>query len=411
MRRALVALVALVVGLTVALQVLAGPASAAGPRALPPLPDQGAKGEWWFTSWRIPEVWQAGARGQGVTVAVVDSGVQASFPELAGAVLPGTDFAGGDGRVDAGPDEHERGHGTRMALFIAGQGGPLKLVGVAPEAKILPVSSDSGSTGQEIRWAVDHGAKVVNLSFSSIGQTTCPDETAQGVRYALDHGAVVVAGSGNDGVQSAGDPPADCPGVLAVGAVDLRARVWDKSNRGPYVSATAPGVDMRSPSVKREIGASSGTSDSCALTSAAVALVWSRYPKLTNRQVVARLLATVRDEGPPGRDDAFGYGVIRPYQAITTDVPADAPNPVFDAVLAAVPAATVPPAAPSARAGAVSTPDTRGAAAAAEEPKRLLLTAVVVAVVVVGVLVFVVVGITLAVRRSRRPPAPTQWRP
>ena len=403
MRRALVALV---VGLAVALQVLSGPASAAGPRALPPLPDQGAKGEWWFTSWRIPEVWRTGARGQGVTVAVIDSGVQASFPELAGAVLPGTDFVGGDGRVDTTPSEHDRGHGTRMALFIAGQGGPLNEVGVAPEAKILPVSKDSGA-GQAIRWAVDHGAKVLNLSFGSNGGGPCPDETAEGVRYALGHGAVVVAAAGNDGIRFVGDPPANCPGVLAVGAVDLRVRVWDKSDQGPFVSATAPGVDMRTISPGRTVGISSGTSDSCALTSAAVALVWSRYPQLTNRQVVARLLATARDEGPPGRDDAFGYGVIRPYQAITTSVPSDAPNPVFDAV----PAATVAPATPSARAGTAVTPDTRGAAAAAEEPKRLLLTAVVVAVVVVGVLVLVVLGITLAVRRSRRPPAPTQWRP
>jgi len=408
-RRALVALVA---GLTVALQVLAGPASAAGPRALPPLPDQGAKGEWWFTSWRIPEVWQAGARGQGVTVGLIDSGVQASFPELAGAVLPGTDFAGGDGRVDVSQrlDGDDHAHGTQMALLIAGQGGPLRQVGVAPDVKILPVVKTTRvSMGDKIRWAVDHGAKVVNLSIGEDG-VPCSDDEAAAVRYTLGHGAVVVAASGNEGSHSVrGYAPADCPGVLAVGAVDMDLNVWGRSNQGPYLGASAPGVHIPGPNLARSMGMSNGTSAACALTSAAVALVWSRYPKLTNRQVVARLLATARDEGPPGRDDAFGYGVIRPYQAITTDVPADAPNPVFDAAMAAEAAAS-PSAAVSSSAATAS------AATASAVPHvglpglgvPVLLLLVAVAVVAGGVVLLVVVILTL---RRPRPSAIPPTRP
>jgi subtilisin family serine protease len=298
------------------------------------LPDMGPDGEWWFTAWQIPKVWQAGARGQGVTVAVIDTGVQADWPELSGVVLPGTDFQGGDGRVDRSQelagDNH--GHGTAMAIDIAGQGGPSGLVGVAPQAKILPVqrSNTDPGVGEQIRWAVNHGAKVINMSYYVGGP--CSDDDQAAVLYAFDHGAVVVTAAGNDGATTERGigRPTDCLGVLNVTAIDNQLRVWAKADRGAFVSVAAPGVHIQAVTLARERAHSDGTSDSAALTSGAIALVWSKYPQLTNRQVVARLLATTRDLGAPGKDDLYGYGGIRPYQAITTDVPTTAANPIFD---------------------------------------------------------------------------------
>ena len=313
-----------------------------------PPKDTGLDGQWWFAQFRIPEVWATGARGQGITVAVIDSGVNASWPELTRAVVPGTDFQGGDGRVDAGdqkPGKALNPHGSQIALLIAGQSGPTGLVGIAPEAKILPViraSRYSTTSGPAIRWAVDHGARVVNISETGYG--ACDDGTAAAVGYAIAHGAVVVASMGNEGeaVSAQGVTPAGCPGVLAVSAFDGQLRFWSGSNYGPPVTVAAPGVHMTTIGLNRVRGFADGTSASTALVSASLALVWSKFPQLTNRQVVARLLATAKDLGTPGRDDDFGYGAVRPYHAIVDTVPADAPNPVFDAVSAgsAGPAAT-----------------------------------------------------------------------
>lgn len=355
--------------------------------ALPKLPDMGVEGHWWFTSWRIPQVWAAGARGQGITVAVVDTGVQASVPELNGVVLPGTDFKGGDGRTDTDTGGEGRGHGTAMATFIAGQGGPLGLVGVAPEAKILPVTGREGSTG--IAWAVDHGAKVISISNGLAGK--CLSEDAEAVRYALDHGAVVVAGPGNDGPNGPGLAPADCPGAVAVGAFDYQLHVWSGSQQGAYLSFAAPGVHMPTTNLKRQRFFSTGTSDSTALTSGAIALVWSKYPQLTARQVVARVLATALDLGPPGRDDGFGYGAVRPYQAMTSDVPADAPNPIFDAAKPAASTTTSTTAVPS---GGVDSPSRSG---------NWLLVVLGIGVAALVVLALIVVAIAVPMsRRSRR---------
>jgi type VII secretion-associated serine protease mycosin len=388
--------------------VVGGPAAAVdhssaavGARRAVPVPDMGENGEWWFTSWQIPKVWAAGARGQGVTVAVIDSGVQASRPELRGVVLAGTDFHGGDGRSDLSRqvDGDTRGHGTAMALFIAGQGGPSGLVGVAPAAKILPLvrQKDSGEITRSIRWAVDHGAKVINMSYGHGG--VCSDDDQAAVRYAIDHGAVVVAGAGNEGIYSEVGPgrPANCPGVLSVGAIDNQLRAWRKSNSGPFVGVVAPGVHMRTINLAGARGYSDGTSDATALTSGAIALVWSKYPQLTNRQVVARVLATARDLGAPGRDDVYGYGVVKPIAALTADVAADAANPIFDRL----PART-----------ATADPSTAPGEDAAADPAApsptiagiSLLTLLVLGggAVLVVVVLAVVVAVALAGRSSRR---------
>jgi subtilisin family serine protease len=355
--------------------------------------DQGVDGQWWFKAWGMEKVWDEGARGQGITVAVIDSGVQADRAELRGVVLEGTDSQGGDGRTDS--DIEVGGHGTLMSILIAGQGGGASgLVGVAPEAKILPVHRHSGSTALDIRWAVDNGADVINMSYAGGG--FCDEIDASAVRYALEHNVILVSSSGNDeevGIEMTS--PAVCPGVVAVGAVDSQLRVWEESSQGPEVALAAPGVHMvivKNDGVKTY---TKGTSDSSALVSGVMALVWSAHPELSNRQVVARVLATAKDLGPAGRDESSGFGVALPYQAVTEEVPLDAPNPVFDAAGVA--------------GSAVSSESTPGATESGEAGSAGGVSPVVwggLLGVGAGVVVLAVVGVVVLARRRGGPPPP-----
>jgi type VII secretion-associated serine protease mycosin len=381
-------------------------------QAIPPVPDLSR--QYWFGNYQIAKIWTLGATGRGITVAVLDSGVQAGTPGLSGVVLRGTNLAGGDGRTDtAAPN----GHGTSMAVLIAGQGGGKNdLTGVAPSAKILPVTVNNENTAsldtanaetEGIRYAADRGARIISLSQGTDGSGEpghCPPSVAAAVRYAVGKGAVVVASAGNEGRK--GNPPdfpAACPGVLAVGAVDGSKRPWPDSQRQPYVDVAGPGVHIFAEDLAGASGFADGTSASAALVSGAVALVWSRFPRLTNRQVVARLLATVSDDaGTPGRDRATGYGIVRPYNAITTDVAANAPNPVFDELKA-----TSPPAAPrgtsTTAAGRVPASRSGGTAPSGSTSSSSGVPIVIGAGLLAA---FVVAAWALVRSRSRRPVAP-----
>jgi type VII secretion-associated serine protease mycosin len=316
------------IGATLALLMVAavatpGLAAVPGPR----------REQWWFTVWAVQnKVWPI-TQGEGVTVAVVDKGVQASIPDLAGVVLPGTDAegGGGDGRRDV-DDAVPPGHGTAMAGLIASQGRGTGFVGVAPRAKILPiVSKHLDGIAPGIRFAVDHDAKVI--SISQVAPQPCPDDVQEAVGYAIQHDVVVVAGAGNDGTgANASETPANCAGVLAVGGLDARLRAFAKTQRQPYVAVSAPATGIGGVLKDgRYYPSEGGTSAATALTSAAVALVRSKYPDLPARDVVKRIMASTRDAGPAGRDDQTGYGAVRPYQALTLDVPKNTPNPVFAA--------------------------------------------------------------------------------
>ncbi|RPE34524.1 S8 family serine peptidase [Kitasatospora cineracea] len=215
-----------------------------------------------------------------------------------------------------------------MASLIAGHGhgDGEGVVGLAPGAKILPIfHGDGGSMPKGIKWAVDHGAKVINIS--EVTDTAERDSFTEAVAYALQHKVLIVAGAGNDGGPVL--PPADVPGVLAVGAVDKNRKVWPQSNSGPQLMLTAPGVDVVMAgtggpgSCTSQYCMADGTSDSTAYVSAAAALVFAKYPDLTPGQVANRLVKTAA--APAGvsqlPDSRYGYGVIRPYEALTADIP------------------------------------------------------------------------------------------
>ncbi|KPC66728.1 S8 family serine peptidase [Streptomyces chattanoogensis] len=296
--------------------------------------DQIRDDQWPLKSFNAEEIEKI-STGQGVIVAVIDDGVNGSHPDLAGNVLPGKDFTAG------GPanKESKNNHGTTMSGEIAGHGhgpgGSAGIKGLAPSAKILPIkwsnmdgseSAKDDSYAQPLRYAVDHGAKIVNMSF---GVQSTSDEEKDAIAYAVKHDVLLVSASGNEGSTSLGYP-ASSPGVLTVGAVGSDGKVWKKSNYGPQVLLTAPGVHIRSTGATSPYGYGDGTSDSAAYVSGAAALIRAKFPHLSAGQVANRLTKTALIPSGSGvtkaPDEHYGYGFIRPLRALTEDIPAGPKN-------------------------------------------------------------------------------------
>jgi type VII secretion-associated serine protease mycosin len=303
-----------------------------GPAYAAPTVKPNAK-QWYLTErWHVDrDVWPL-SQGAGVTVAVIDTGVGGGRwtpPEMTGDfILPGTDLQeeGGDSTYD------QQGHGTAMAELIAARGTRNGFAGLAPKADILPIKQISNNdVTAGIRWAVDHKAKVLSISLASVAvDGTCSPAQQDAVDYAVEHDVIVVASAGNEGNgDNASEAPGACPGVTAVGAVDRSGKPWEKTQRKPYVAVAAPGVDMPVKNNYNEMEVSSGTSNSTALVAATMALVRAKFPKLSAREVVQRVVATADDAGPKGQDDTTGLGMVNPARALTADVAKDAPNPVF----------------------------------------------------------------------------------
>ncbi|MFE2154191.1 type VII secretion-associated serine protease mycosin [Streptomyces lavendulae] len=307
--------------------------------------------QWGLLALRAEEAWGT-TQGDGVTVAVLDTGVDATHPDLAGQVLDGTDLVGmGAGRGDRAWARH----GTAMASIIAGHGhGPDRsqgVLGIAPHARILPVrvileegdpgraqarDSKSGALAEGIRWAADHGADVINLSLGDDSDTAHHEAAEdEAVQYALGRGVVVVASSGNGGER--GDHtsyPAAYPGVIAVAAVDRQGRKAPFSTRHWYASVSAPGVDVVIADPDRAYYEGWGTSAAAAFVSGAVALVKAAHPGLSPAQIKKLLEDTATDRPPGGRDDSRGRGTVDPVAALQA---ADAlrPEPAAPAPVAA----------------------------------------------------------------------------
>ncbi|MFG1801782.1 type VII secretion-associated serine protease mycosin [Micromonospora carbonacea] len=272
------------------------------------------------SAWRV-------TRGEGVTVAVVDSGVSATHPLLRGQVRPGRDFnalPSNAGQCDAA------GHGTIVAGIIAGRDGTgSPFTGIAPAARILPVrvlpdtrrTNDEGlpaQIGLAIRWAVDQGADVINLSLVTLPRP----ELAAAVEYALAKGVVVVAAAGNRQEQQQDLPayPAAYPGVIAVAGVDAQGGHVGSSVSGDYVDIAAPGLDIVGPAPRGQgylAEPQGGTSFAAAYVSGVAALVRAAHPDLTPDGVAYRLTRTA-DNPPDGHNAEVGYGVVNPYRAVTS---------------------------------------------------------------------------------------------
>ncbi|MYS08362.1 type VII secretion-associated serine protease mycosin [Streptomyces sp. SID6041] len=289
--------------------------------------------QWGLQALHTEEAWRT-TRGEGVTVAVLDTGVDAEHPDLAGSVLTGRDLVGfGASRGDRAWARH----GTAMAGIIAGHGhgpdGGDGVLGIAPDARILPVRVILESTDKArdkarktrgtaladgIRWAADHGADVINMSLGDDSKSAHPDAGEDAaVQYALAKGVSVVASAGNGGEK--GDHisyPAAYPGVIAVTAVDRYGTHASFSTRRWYATVSAPGVDIAIADPDQRYYEGWGTSAAAAFASGAVALVRSAHPDLTPAQVKRLLIDTARNRPEGGRSDAKGYGTVDPAAAI-----------------------------------------------------------------------------------------------
>ncbi|WP_329015791.1 type VII secretion-associated serine protease mycosin [Streptomyces sp. NBC_01601] len=302
--------------------------------------------QWYLDAMRIPEIWKT-STGRGMTVALIDSGVDDSLADLKGQVLDGTDFSSLRG------DEHTDvvGHGTSMASIIAAtgaRGGANASYGLAPGAKILPIrmldsqevsgridanTEYSQKLTQAIRYAADSKAQIINMSLALSDSRYRHDvgtpELAAAVRYALSKGKLLFAGVGNRGdKENLPSYPASTPGVVGVGAADKNSKVASFSQHGPEVDIVAPGVDMyHACTSETQLCVSKGTSDATAIASASAALIWSAHPDWTNNQVLRVMLGTLaKPANGSNRTDLLGYGALRPRRAFTQPVdpgPAD----------------------------------------------------------------------------------------
>ncbi|GIM65531.1 hypothetical protein Aau02nite_17820 [Amorphoplanes auranticolor] len=310
---------------------VAGPLSGPLTEPEPWLGDSVRAEQWHLKTLNVRGAWTYAA-GAGVTVAVIDSGVDAGHKDLQGQVLPGLDLveAGGDGDTDL------VGHGTTVSALIAGRGDDeAGVVGIAPKAKILPVRvldrenryDDALIVAKGVRWAVDHGARVINLSLGGNGSSPA---LAAALDYAFAKDVVVVACTGNANASTTSGVwyPAREPGVIAVAGMEKAGDVlWSGSITGKETVVTAPATQL--------VGARpggywrvQGTSFAAPMVSGTAALVRSRWPSMSAAEVVNRIIKTAEDRGPAGRDGQYGYGLVDPTGALTAEVPAVVRNPL-----------------------------------------------------------------------------------
>jgi type VII secretion-associated serine protease mycosin len=321
----------------VGLAVLPGPAGAAvrpgsGEFAVSAAADSIRDSQQWVLGMLdVEAAWQV-TQGAGVTVAVIDSGVNPDVSDLAGSVITGPDYTG----VTTSPASENWGaHGTWMASLIAGHGhdgGFSGVIGVAPEARILsirvipdrddphynryehePETVIQQSLADGIRYAVTHGAKVISMS---IGYSAPSGTVRAELQQAYDHGVVVIASAGNSGGPSGGSDgapesfPANYPSVISVGAVDQYGEVAGFSSDNLSVQVAAPGVKVPAQGRDGLYWTVSGTSPACALVAGVAALIKSRYPRLAPNLVASALTSTTTDRPARGYDSQIGFGIV-----------------------------------------------------------------------------------------------------
>nr|WP_312034040.1 type VII secretion-associated serine protease mycosin [Actinoplanes sp. TBRC 11911] len=303
---------------------------AAAPPAVPLVGDSVRQDETFLKVLDVPDAWTY-ANGAGVTVAVIDSGVDANHPDLQGQVLPGLDLVD---PKDNG-DNDLVGHGTTVAAIIAGRSDDADgVVGIAPKAKILPVRvldernryDDAIIVAKGVRWAVDHGARVINLSLGGNGSSST---LAAALDYAFAKDVVVVACTGNQ--TGTGDDygvwyPAREPGVIAVAGMEKDGdTLWSGSITGKQTVVTAPATQLVGARPGGGYWKVQGTSFAAPMVAATAALIRSRWPTMSAGDVINRIIKTAKDRGPAGRDPVYGFGEVNPTGALTAQL-----APVFE---------------------------------------------------------------------------------
>lgn len=296
--------------------------------------------QYWLNDYGFTRAW-ALSQGQGVKVAVIDTGIDATHPSLQGAVVGGTDVSGlgsADGLTPVGQNSY---HGTMVASLIAGRGNPQDqsagVLGTAPKSQLLSVSMAFGVDGLDtdaqiakgIIWAVDNGARVINLSLTR-NSTSWPISWDEAFLYAFEKDVVIVAAVGNrvDGTEQV-SAPATIPGVIAVAGVDVNAQASQlASTSGFTIGVTAPAEDLVAAYPNGEYRIWSGTSGAAPIVSGLVALIRSLYPEMDAANVVNRVISSAIKVGFETYSSSYGYGLIDAENALLLDLPPVTSNPL-----------------------------------------------------------------------------------
>ncbi|RPK57409.1 Major intracellular serine protease precursor [Streptomyces sp. ADI96-02] len=280
--------------------------------------------QWYLGAMQAEEMWKV-TRGEGVKVAVIDTGVNSSTPSLKGQVLKGFDATEASGEET---DDYD-GHGTTMAELIAGTGEGGGLQGLAPGTKIIPMrigdvefqkrnSSNAYDWADAIRAAADSDAKIISMSF---GSPFAMERERKAVEYAESKGKLFFAAVGNDGKgRNRKEYPAAYPQVVGIASADRQGKVAEYSQNGTTVDIASPGNDIPrwcDNSFQRYCDGDGGTSAATAIASASAALVWSAHPDWTANQVLNVLFDTAGRDWETGTLSKYlGHGLIRPSMNI-----------------------------------------------------------------------------------------------
>jgi hypothetical protein len=249
-------------------------------------------------------------KGEKAVVAVIDSEIDSSQPNLVGTVSD---------RYDAGCDASSpHPHGTGMAGAIASHG---QLLGVAPQANIIAICAFGGAGQPEgssfkvikgLDHAVQRGARIINMSFAGPRDPAL----AQALQIAREKGILVIAAAGNNGPNSSPVYPGADPNVMAVTATDESDRLFNRANQGRYITVAAPGVDILVPAPNGGVQFTTGTSVATANVSGVAALLIAQKPSLTPGEIRAILVRTAKHLGSRGINPQFGAGLVDPLEAL-----------------------------------------------------------------------------------------------
>ncbi|MGM7669471.1 S8 family peptidase [Microbacterium sp. A93] len=336
--------------------------------------------QYWLEEYGFSEAWET-SRGAGVTVAVIDTGIDADHPDLTGQVAGGLDVSGTGNASGTEPVGEMAEHGTMVASVLAGHGnneaalrqaeeerrsakaspvpstlasgtpadtpaavdgmaGPDGIVGVAPQAKLLSVSVNFGAQDTDgpsaedqiaraVTWAVDQGADVINMSLGSTRQDW-PESWDRAFLHAEQNDVVVVAAAGNraSGTMTAG-APATIPGVLTVAGLTADGTAsWDSSTEGISIGVAAPAEPLVGAVPGGDRREWAGTSGAAPMVAGLAALIRSAHPEMPAHQVIHRILTTAEDAGVPGVDPVYGHGIINAAAAVGAEVGAVDRNPM-----------------------------------------------------------------------------------
>lgn len=323
-------------------------AATPSPRPTPPIPDNPADpvraAQYWLDGARIREAWSV-TRGEGVTIAIIDTGIGKGPAAFEGAVVGGTDVSGigtPDGRTPLGPLDSD--HGSRVASLAAGRGAAdgTGMIGVAPDANLLSVSVGFGSSAavpfnkqiaDAMVWAVDNGADIINLSFTTNTLDWDPSWD-DAFLYAFEHDVVVVVAAGNrgSGTSSVG-APATIPGVLTVGGVDQHGMASrSASTQGITIAVSAPSEGLLGIKANGDLQRWPGTSGAAPIVAGIAALVRSAYPDMDAANVINRIIQTAQPAvaATSVPDPLYGFGLVDAAAAVNDEVESVDKNPLGD---------------------------------------------------------------------------------